>query len=81
MKKYLFVLLLTSCSQFSFSHGSANLVESAGPFFTLECRDVNGCNKFAAEYCPNHRSHMVGKKTNTNLNWYVEYTCESRLVD
>jgi hypothetical protein len=81
MKKYLFILLLTGCSQFSYSHGSAKLVESAGPFFTLECKDPNGCNKFAAEYCPNHRFHMVSQKPNTNLNWYVDYTCESGLGD
>lgn len=83
MKYNLLFLLLVGCSQFSFSHGSAKVVDEGtsrgSPYFTLECREPNGCYKYAAEWCPQHRFHVVGKKPTNDLKWQIEFACESGL--
>lgn len=86
LKYLVLAVVLVGCQSFKFAGGAATVVDngatgSGSPYFTLECQEINGCYKYAALWCPEHRYHVVGKKNTNDKKWQVEFACESGLND
>lgn len=84
LKCFGLMVLLVGCQAFQYAGGEAKAIDNSSggsgtPYFTLECKELNGCYRFAAEWCPAHRYHVVGKKTTNDMKWQVEFACESAL--
>lgn len=81
IKLLILPLFLISCQSFNPSRGQAKLVtdpsvKGSSPYFTLECREPQGCYAFAGERCPGHKYRLVHKETTPNHTWHMEFICE-----